>query len=244
MTAITDTVEPVDPPPAEAEPEVADEAKAAEEAEDGVAEEAEDEPSVTELLEQLGIEVGTLAFYETRLAASRHRGELRQAGLGLAAAGVVVVAFLAAFVLANASAVGALTPALADWGAPLVLAAGWTVVGVVVSLVLRARAKRIRAWDLQEAEAARAEAEQAVRATLERLTPVITREIALSALPVAGNVADGVLDAGEDLIEGADDIVESLTEGLPGGGVVNQVWDVVLMPGRFGVRIATTVLRR
>jgi hypothetical protein len=25
---------------------------------------------------------------------------------------------------------------------------------------------------------------------------------------------------------------------------VNQVWDVVLMPGRFGVKIATTVLKR
>jgi hypothetical protein len=26
--------------------------------------------------------------------------------------------------------------------------------------------------------------------------------------------------------------------------VVNQIWDVVLMPGRLGVRVATTVLKR
>jgi hypothetical protein len=25
---------------------------------------------------------------------------------------------------------------------------------------------------------------------------------------------------------------------------VNQIWDVALMPGRFGLRVATTVLRR
>jgi hypothetical protein len=56
--------------------------------------------------------------------------------------------------------------------------------------------------------------------------------------------ADGVFDLGEDLIEGADEIVDAMTEELPGGGVVNQVWDVFLAPGRFGIRVATTVLRR
>ena len=80
-----------------------------------------------------------------------------------------------------------------------------------------------------------------MRDTLERLSPVVTREIALAAVP---NVAGGMVDAGGDLIEGADEIVEALTEGVPGGSVVNQMWDVVLMPGRLGVRVATTVLRR
>jgi hypothetical protein len=27
-------------------------------------------------------------------------------------------------------------------------------------------------------------------------------------------------------------------------GVVNQIWDVALMPGRLGIRVATTVLKR
>ena len=53
-----------------------------------------------------------------------------------------------------------------------------------------------------------------------------------------------MVDAGGDLIEDADDIVEAITEGVPGGSVVNQMWDVVLMPGRLGVRVATTVLKR
>ena len=40
------------------------------------------------------------------------------------------------------------------------------------------------------------------------------------------------------------EFVEEIVEDLPGGGVVNQVWDVVLAPGRFGIRVATTVLKR
>jgi hypothetical protein len=208
---------------------------------DPVKDEGDSEESVTALLEQLGREVSALVLYESRLAAARHRPELRRAGLGVAAATVVGIAFVTAFALANVAAVRALSESLTDWVAALVLAAGWALVGGVLALVLLARARRMRAWDVADAEAARAEAEQAVRDTLERLSPVITREIALAAVP---NVAGGVVDMGGDIIEGADDIVEALTEGVPGGSVVNQMWDVVLMPGRFGVRVATTVLRR
>jgi hypothetical protein len=49
---------------------------------------------------------------------------------------------------------------------------------------------------------------------------------------------------GGDLLEASDDMVEAIAEDLPGGGVVNQMWDVALMPGRMGVRVATTVLKR
>jgi len=199
------------------------------------------EESATALLERLGREVSALVLYETRLAAARHRPELRQAGLGAASAAFVAVAFVTAFALANVAAVRALSESLTGWVAALVLAAGWALVGGVLALVLLARARRVRGWNVADAEAARAEAEQAVRDTLERLSPVITREIALAAVP---NVAGGVVDASGDIIEGADDIVEALTEGVPGGSVVNQMWDVVLMPGRLGVRVATTVLRR
>jgi hypothetical protein len=204
----------------------------------------EEQRSLTELLEQLGRDVGALAFYESRLAAARHGPELRLAGAAAAAAGVAGLAFLTAFALANVAAVDALSTALAGWAAALVLAAGWAVVGVLLALVLRARAKRVRGWSVADAEVARDEAEQRVRTTLELLSPVVSREIALAAVPMAGDVAGGVVDAGEEILESADDLVESLTENVPGGGVVNQVWDVVLMPGRFGVRVATTVLRR
>jgi hypothetical protein len=93
----------------------------------------------------------------------------------------------------------------------------------------------------EDLERARAEAEQAVYDTLGRLAPVVTVEIASAA---AGEMASGVVDVGDDLLEASDDIVEAIAEDLPGGSVVNQVWDVVLMPGRFGIKIATTVLKR
>ena len=156
----------------------------------------------------------------------------------------VALAFLTAFALANAAAVRGLSEVLPDWLAPLVLAAAWVAVGVVLALYLRARAKRLGAVTGKSAEEARAEAEQAVRQTLERLAPALSREIALAAVPMASGMASGVVDAGEELIEDADEIVDAITENMPGGGVVNQVWDFVLMPGRLGVRVATTVLKR
>ena len=114
----------------------------------------------------------------------------------------------------------------------------------MLALFLRARARHVTGWNAEDAEQARADAEQAVRETLERLSPLVSREIALAAVPMAGDMASGVVDAGGELIENADDMVEAMTQGLPGGGVVNQMWDVVLMPGRLGIRVATTVLKR
>ena len=81
--------------------------------------EDEAEESLTELLGQLGREPSALVFYEARLAASRHKPELRRAASGVAATLVVALAFLAAFALANATAVRGLSPALSDWLAPL-----------------------------------------------------------------------------------------------------------------------------
>jgi hypothetical protein len=77
-----------------------------------------------------------------------------------------------------------------------------------------------------------------------RLAPAITVEIASASVAVAGDVAEDVVEAGENLLETSDEIVEAIAEELPGGSVVSQMWDVVLMPGRFGIKVATTVLRR
>jgi hypothetical protein len=63
------------------------------------------------------------------------------------------------------------------------------------------------------------------------------------SVAMAGDMADDVVDAGQDILETSDDLVEAIAEDLPGGGVVNQIWDVVLMPGRFGLKVATTVLK-
>jgi Putative Actinobacterial Holin-X, holin superfamily III len=205
---------------------------------------ADDElDDVSELLEQLARQVSVLGVCEARLAASRNAPRVRRVGRDLAAAVVVGLAFLAAFVLANVAAVQALSATLPGWAAPLVVAAAWVGVGAVLALSVRARVKRAATGRQQDAEAAREAAEQAARETLERLVPAISREIALAAVPIAGDIAEGVVDAGEDLLEGADDFVEDLVDDVPGGGAVTQVWDVALAPGRLGFRVASAFLR-
>lgn len=72
----------------------------------------ETQESVTELLEQLGREVSGLVFHETRLAASRHKAELRRAARDIAAVLGAALAFLTAFALANAAAVSAVNGAV------------------------------------------------------------------------------------------------------------------------------------
>jgi Putative Actinobacterial Holin-X, holin superfamily III len=213
---------------------VADETTDAEVAPD----EGEAGESLTDLLGQLGRDAAALAFYESRLTAARHEAELRRAGRDVVTALVAVTASLTAFVLGNTAALLALATVMDAWLAALLLTAAWAAVGVVLALMLLRRIRRAGAGE--SVPEARDRAEAAVRADLERLAPAITQEIALAAVPTA----DGIVDVGEDLIEGADDLVESMVEELPGAGVVNQVWDVVLAPGRFGIRIATTVLKR
>ena len=118
------------------------------------------EQSLAELLEQLGRDVSALALCETRLAAARREPEFRRAAGTVAVALLAALAFLTAFAFANTAALRALTPALSDWGAALVLAAVWTAVGVVVALWLRARASRVKRLTVEDAAAARNEAER------------------------------------------------------------------------------------
>jgi Putative Actinobacterial Holin-X, holin superfamily III len=212
--------------------------------------------SVTELMVQLGREVSVLVFCEAQLAASRNMPEARRAVRDIAAALVAAVAFLTAFVFANVAAMLGLTSVLSSWLAAVVLTAAWIAVGSALAVALMVRAGRVTGWkwwrvfsggaeaSLNELEQARAEAERAVRETLEQLAPAMTFQIAAAAVPMATDAVGGVVDVGGDLIEASDDMVEGIAEDLPGGGVVNQMWDVVLMPGRFGVKVATTVLKR
>jgi hypothetical protein len=218
--------------------------------------EPDESRSVTELLVQLGRDVSVLAFCEAQLAASRNMPEVRRAVRDLAAALVAGIAFLAAFVFANVAGMLALATVLPAWLAALVLTLAWLGIGAAVSVALMVRAGHVTGWkwwrlftagpeeSLKDLEAARADAEEAVHATLERLAPAMTVEIAAAAVPVAAGAVSDVVDVGGDLLEASDDMVEAIAEDLPAGGVVNQMWDVVLMPGRFGLRVATTVLKR
>ena len=219
-------------------------------------EDQDEEESVTELFVQFGRDLSVLGFCEAQLAASRHMPEVRRAARDLAASLVAAVAFVTGFAFANVAAMLGLSSVLAPWIAAVVLAAVWIALGGLLAVALAVRAGRVTGWrwwrvfrggpkeSLEDLERARDEAEAAVRETLGRLAPAITVEIASAAVPMAGDMAGSVVDVGGDLLEASDDMVEAMVDDLPGSGVVNQMWDVVLMPGRFGVRIATTVLKR
>lgn len=216
----------------------------------------EDSPSITELLVLLGRDVSVLVFCEAQLAATRNLPEVRRAARDIAGAVVAALAFLTAFAFANVAALDGLTAVLPTWAAALVLCVVWLAVGSALILALMVRAGHVTGWrwwrvfragpeeSIEDLEQARANAEQAVRETLARLAPAITIEIASASVAVAGDMAGDVVGAGEDLLETTDEIVEAITEDLPGGSVVAQMWDVVLIPGRYGFKVATTVLRR
>ncbi|MBV9416125.1 MAG: hypothetical protein JO363_14175 [Solirubrobacterales bacterium] len=221
-------------------------------------EEAKDEeaPSITELLVQLGRDVSVLVFLESQLAASRNLPEVRRMARDLAGTLIVVLAALTAFAFANVAALNALEHVMSTSLAALAICAVWLVIGAVATLALMIRAGHVTGWrwwrvfragpeeSLEDLERARARAEQAVHDTLGRLAPVMTVEIASASVAVAGDVAGDVIEAGGDILESADEAVEALAEDLPAGSVVNQVWGIFLMPGRVGVKVATTVLRR
>ena len=236
---MAETVEPVDVSPGGDEPA-----------------EQDGSPSVTELVVQLGRDLSVLALCEAQLQASRNMPEVRRAVRDLAAALLVVVALATAFVFANVAAFDGLSTAVSGWVAALALCAVGIVVGVSLLFALLVRAGHATGWKwwrvfkagpaeaANDLEQARADAEQAVLDTLEQLAPAITIEIATAAVANAGDMAEGMLDAGGDLLETSDEVVEAIAEDLPGGGVVNQMWDVVLMPGRYGLKVVTTVMKR
>ena len=144
------------------------------------------------------------------------------------------------------AAYAGLTTTLTPWQAALVLAGAWIVVGGLLVLTVARRVQRSRLWKaiatsspeaVGQLEESRDEAAQAVHDTLEKLGPAISIEIVAAAVPSAGGLVETAFDA-------SDAAVEALVEDVPGGRAVNQIWDVALMPGRFGLRFATTILKR
>jgi Putative Actinobacterial Holin-X, holin superfamily III len=224
-------------------------------------EEPEDSRSVTELLEQLRRELSDLGISEAQLEAARNLPEVRRVARELAGALVVVLAALTAFAFVNVAAAEGLSRVLQSWLAALALGAFWTVVAGVLLFGFMGRARRWVFWlvlrappaeALEELERERDAAAKAARTTLEGLGPALAIQIALAAVPKAGEVAgdvasgvvSGVADIGDGVLDASDDTIAIVAEQIPGGGVVNQVWAVALTPPRFGIRVAATALRR
>ena len=232
------------PPPQEGEVEDAEaEAQAPPEEATAKAEGDEtDEEPVSELIEQAGRAAGLLAFREAQLAATRHAPEVRRAILDVAIALGIVVAFITAFALANWAAVNALSGPLPGWAAPLVLAGAWILIGILLLVFVLNRGDRVFGWrqlrmlgadeaeKISAREAARDEAQQGLRESLERLAGGVGSQAAVLVSAAVIPVAGGVVDAGEDILEEIDEFTDDLGEAVPGGGMINWVADVALDP--------------
>ena len=211
--------------------------------------------AVSELVEQLGRDASRLAAHEAALGASQRVPALRRVVLHVVAVVVCVLAFAAAFALANWAAVSGLSAVLPTWLAALVLAAAWLVVGIVIVVVLLRRAGHasgIEWWQMigadrgeavQTLQTSRDEAEQDLRDTIERLSGALAAAVADQVAGAVDSLADEAADMGEDLLAASEHFVDKVEKEVPGGGAVGQVIDVVLFPGRLGLRVATTVLK-
>ena len=226
-------------------PEVADEASLDDE-------EVEDAPSASELLEQVGRGASTLVLREVQLATSHHIPELRRAARDLAMVVAAVVSLVTAFALANWAAVAALSSSLPGWRAPLVVAAFWLAVGVLLAAFVLARAGQLfgptwrralvadPAETVRGSEQARDEAEQALRDSLAEFADALAKEAGALVADAVVPLASGAVDIGEDVIDAVDDVSDAIEERVPGGGVINQVTDLMLLPGRFVLKVVGT----
>lgn len=216
------------------------------------------EPSVSERVEEVARAAATLAASGAELAAVEHRDEVRRAVRAGAWAVVVGIALAAVFVFANWAAERALEPSLSGWRAPLVLAGAWLVVAAIAAVVVARLEPRLGslgraepedpATALAERQAAFDEAQHGLQEALEGLTSAIAaaagREVASAMLPVEGiaDFGEDVADASEQAMEIVDDVTDVIEERFPGGVIVNRAFDIVLIPGRYGVRAARVVL--
>lgn len=200
---------------------------------------------------------------EAQLAAASRAPRLRRGGVQALGAVAIGLALMTAFVLINLAILLALALALPAWTAALILAAAWIAVALVTAAVVARHGsplggvlRRRPAESADELRAARNLAWQTLQRDLQRMAPPSTDRAIDLATPIATELAtriatavveDVVDDAegiGRELIDESEEIVEDLAEDVPGAGIANTVWDLALLPGRTGVRMVTTVLKR
>src|SRR4051794_38137568 len=194
--------------------------------------------SPAQLAELVARDAALLALREAQLVAAQKAPELRRLAKDAATAGVVLAALAAAFAFANWALADALSGPLPGWRAPLVLAAVWAAVALLVTVILMggkdsAKARFDRATgpaDIPGRELAVGEAEEMLRQRLEELSGAIAlaaeRRLTRAILPLAGGmvaVGEEMLEATGDVVEAAEEVVELLEESVPGGLVIRDV---------------------
>jgi Putative Actinobacterial Holin-X, holin superfamily III len=215
---------------------------------DGIAaaEDGADQRSLMELAERFGRDSSVLVLREAELAGARHETDVRRAGRDATAAAIAAVALGTAFLLANWAAVRGLSGSLSGWRAPLLLAAVWLVVGVAVAALPLSRFRHLLSRpspSIEEREQARDDAAERLRESLEQLAGGLADEAQARMVSAMMPSADGILETGEDVLQASEQLLDDVVESAPGGSVVGQVIDFALIPGRYGVRVATTVLK-
>jgi hypothetical protein len=223
--------------------------------------EAEADGSVSEGVEGVARAAGLVALRGADVIAARRQPDVRRAVIDLGSLAIVVAAAVTAFAFANWAAASALTTAVSDWFAALIMAAIWIAVAVLLAAFLLrgdrslvSYRKRFLAKDaaetLPERQEALEEAEQELRVQLDALADAIgaaaQERITAAILPLAGGmveVGEEMVDATDEVIDAADEITDAIEERVPGGFAVNRAFDFALVPGRFGIRVARTVFK-
>jgi hypothetical protein len=216
----------------------------------------EDDASVSGRVEDVARAAAVLAARAADLEATRRRDEVRRATRAGVVAAILAVALATVFVFANWAAERALSSSLSGWRAPLALAGVWLAVAVVAAIVvvrLEPRLVRRRAKPddpaavLAEREAAfetaQGELRDAITALSGEMAKAAGKQMADAMVPDGiVDIGGNVMDVGDRAMDKVDDVTDVIEARIPGGVIVNRAFDVALVPGRFGVRVARVVL--
>jgi hypothetical protein len=186
------------------------------------------------LLGELVHEIAVLARREVELAAVRHGPQVRQMVIELSAALTAGAALLLACAALSWAAVQGLALAIPSWSASLAVAAGWAVVAALLlrldhpRRLLRRLTQETSTRAVVSAELVRTQAEEAVKATAERLGRALASEA------VEREIRSGVV-AGERMVESAENEAEDL---------LKELIVALLAPGRAGISLLERMVGR
>jgi len=204
---------------------------------------------------------------EVQVEAAARAPELRRTATAALGGLACALALGATLVFINVAVLLALATLVPGWAAALILAGAWLVVAGIAAAIaatqaapLLARVRGDESGSPERLQAARDRAWQDLQADIAALTPPLAERAIAIIAPIAARVAarmaiemasdladdvtDEVEDVGHEMVEESEEMIEDLAEAVPGASIANAVRDLALLPGRTGVRMVTTVLKR
>ena len=204
---------------------------------------------------------------EVQVEAAARAPELRRTATAALGGLACALALGATLVFINVAVLLALATLVPGWAAALILAGAWLVVAGIAAAIaatqaapLLARVRGDESGSPERLQAARDRAWQDLQADIAALTPPLAERAIAIIAPIAARVAarmaiemasdladdvtDEVEDVGHEMVEESEEMIEDLAEAVPAASIANAVRDLALLPGRTGVRMVTTVLKR